>query len=157
MRILVVSDSHNIFTKSCIKKIKEYEPYDLGIHLGDNIKDIKSLKSHLNIELVYVKGNCDFSREDEEKIIELEGKKILITHGHKYNIKRTLTYLQQSSINKDVDVVLFGHTHVPFKQIIDGILYFNPGSVTLPRSKYGTSFGIIEITDKKVDSTIIQF
>jgi len=47
-----------------------------------------------------------------------------------------------------VDVIVFGHSHKPFNQIINGILMFNPGSPTDKIFTNTNSFGILELNKK---------
>jgi putative phosphoesterase len=45
----------------------------------------------------------------------------------------------------DVDCIIFGHSHIPFCEYINGILMFNPGSPTDKRRNELYSFGILEL------------
>lgn len=57
----------------------------------------------------------------------------------------------------DADVVLFGHTHVTYAKCYEGRYYFNPGSLGLPDYRtYGT-YGILEVTDEKIDYNEYDF
>ena len=44
-----------------------------------------------------------------------------------------------------MDVVVFGHTHIPTYKTIDDIIFINPGSLAYPRGKSDKSFGILTI------------
>ena len=56
-----------------------------------------------------------------------------------------------------VDVIVFGHSHYPTREIIDGVLMFNPGSPTDRRFTPRRSFGIIEVDDDaSIDAKIIE-
>jgi uncharacterized protein len=44
-----------------------------------------------------------------------------------------------------LDCVVFGHTHRPFNQMVNGVLYFNPGSATGNRFLPFDSVGVIEV------------
>ena len=50
----------------------------------------------------------------------------------------------------DVDVVVYGHTHVPVAEKRDGKLYVNPGSTTFPRGGSDCSCAVMEIEDGAV-------
>jgi len=79
-----------------------------------------------------------------------------VTHGHKYNVKFTLENLHYRVEELEADMVLFGHTHKPFNQNIDDVLFFNPGSPTNPRNTPDKTYGIIDIDDK-IKAKIIKF
>lgn len=147
MRIAVVSDTHN-YTRLIIKTLKSMEPFDLILHLGDVTGDGEKIAYELDIDSVIVKGNCDpLSKYNEEEIIEIGGKKIFLTHGHKYNVNRDYNHIYYRALELEADIALFGHTHVPVNLVEDGIILMNPGSSHEPRTpdKIKT-FGIIEIS-----------
>ena len=85
---LVISDTHgDIFTAK--KLIEQYPQIDGLIHLGDNYKDAYIIKvNHPDLNVLMVPGNCDFVYDTPpELVFEIEGKRILMTHGHLYNVK----------------------------------------------------------------------
>ncbi|MFZ5986499.1 MAG: metallophosphoesterase [Bacillota bacterium] len=147
MRILLLSDSHG-YTNNIIKAVKKAKVVDLIIHLGDFSKDISSVKEYIkDIRCEIVSGNNDWTREYPlEKVLEVHGKKIFITHGHQYNVK----YDYQRIINKGklikADAVFFGHTHEREELFSDGMLVLNPGSIGIPKDNNKT-YCIVEIRD----------
>ncbi|MCT4543479.1 MAG: metallophosphoesterase [Vallitalea sp.] len=147
MKILVISDTHGNLS-NVIKIINTIKDLDRIIHLGDNEKDAEELEFSYNYPIDYVIGNCDFnSPAPQEKILEFYGQKILITHGHYYNVKWEYDTILKAAINKNVNVILFGHTHVSMMKSSNGVTLFNPGSISLPRDGKGPSFGVLEIED----------
>ena len=128
MLIAVISDTHRV--AKYINIAKEYiKSADVLIHLGDNSEDIEELT--------------------KESIIVLEGKKIFITHGDLYGVKYSLTNLYYRAKEVEADIVLFGHTH---EQIIlneDGIIFMNPGSISLPKLR-GRHIGYIDMNNGKI-------
>ncbi|MGB4438232.1 MAG: metallophosphoesterase [Sedimentibacter sp.] len=158
MKILVLSDSHGAILDSQINKIQQYGSYDILIHCGDKYKDAQKFADKLNINEIYqVPGNCDFDVHNKELVIAkvIENKNVLITHGHIYNVKENMHKLIKFAKDNNADAVLYGHTHQSHNEIIDNILFFNPGSSILPKDGKA-SFGIIEIEDNKIKSSIIK-
>ncbi|MDW7667869.1 MAG: metallophosphoesterase [Bacillota bacterium] len=155
MRIGVISDTHRRVEE--IINNFENKSFDLIIHLGDYIRDAEIIEEELNIKIVKVRGNSDIREihAEDEIVKKIKGKKILITHGHKYNIKFTFDNLYYRAQELDVDLVLFGHTHKPFNEKIDNILFFNPGSPTHPRNISKGTYGIIDINED-IDAKIIS-
>lgn len=156
MRIAVVSDTHN-YTRSIIKTLKSMGPFDLLLYLGDVTDDGEKIAHELDIDAVIVKGNCDpMSKYNEEEIIEIGGKKIFLTHGHKYGVSRNYNHIYYRALELEADIALFGHTHVPFNIEEGGIILMNPGSSHEPRTPDRTkTFGIIEIGDA-IETHIIK-
>ena len=158
MKILVISDSHNVILDSQIEDIKKEGQFDLLIHCGDKYNDAEKFADKLHIERVLnVPGNCDYSIIGMEPTLiqEIEGKKFIITHGHLYYVKLSINQLNAFAKKNKADVVLYGHTHQSKNEIIDNILFFNPGSTIFPKDGKA-SFGVIEITEDKVAGEIIR-
>ena len=72
---------------------------------------------------------------------------MLITHGDRYGVKYELNNLYYRALEAEVDIALFGHTHIPYMEEVKGIWLFNPGSASLPRMSKN-SIGFIEIDEK---------
>lgn len=149
MRIAVVSDTHGNY-KELLKVIERQEDFDMLFHLGDYVDDAEKLKKILSIPTIIVKGNGDYwSNYNEDEIIDIKDKKILLTHGHKYNVRFNYTNLYYRGLELDADLVLFGHTHVPINIKENNLIIMNPGSPSFPRNHdRKKTFGIIEIGGK---------
>ena len=84
-RVLVLSDSHGN-VGNMIRAVKREEP-DMILHLGDCVVDADALRREFpHITMVNVPGNCDFSRGDTERLIDIDGYKVLMCHGHTYGV-----------------------------------------------------------------------
>lgn len=159
LRLGVLSDSHVYDITDLPKKaINLLESVDLIIHAGDYtgkglIHDLSKLG---NFKGVY--GNMDppSVREElpEKVIFELNGFKVGVTHpsegGSPFGLERKL----RKKFEK-VDAIIFGHTHSPRNEVIDGILYFNPGSITGKFPARHKTFGILEI-NKEMKGKIME-
>lgn len=147
MKILVISDTHGI-TYDAERIIKKYEKnIVLCVHLGDLVKDAVYLQNKFpNLKFEIVRGNNDFTRDFPlEKVIEVGGKKILITHGHMYSVKSTYDLIVNHAKSFKADAVFFGHTHQQEEFYSDNILFLNPGSLALSRDG-SRSYAIAEVT-----------
>jgi len=154
MRILILSDTHGNFPLA-IEACHKAEPFDLLFHLGDGSDDVDILRKSGIGECVNVSGNCDLgSKAPRELVWEGEGKKILLTHGDIYGVKRNLKNLLARSKELGVDITLYGHTHQAFAETIDGILFVNPGA--LAKTQNHNSCAWLEITPDG-DTSITHF
>lgn len=144
MLVAVVSDTHGVV--EYMEKVRQQiKNADVLLHLGDNISDLEYLKVGFSGIIYGVKGNCDFGKGmPDDLLIELEGKKIFMTHGDKYRVKSNIQTLYYSALEKNADVALYGHTHIPFYIEVEGVSILNPGSPSLPRIKERT-IAFIEI------------
>jgi putative phosphoesterase len=149
MKILVFSDSHGNI-ESLRKAISIHKSTtDLVVFLGDGVFDLESIKNEFSDLAFYtVRGNCDFMCADIPKdgVLDLDGVRFLICHGHTYNVKSSLDTVLYYALEKEVDIVLFGHTHIPLDTVQQlnerSIRLFNPGSIGL-----NMSFGVINIVN----------
>ena len=156
MRIGVISDTHRS-ARSIEQLGSKLKGLDMLIHLGDNVEDISIIKRYYKGEIINVKGNCDFSTSvPNDRVEEICGKKIFITHGHKYNVKKNLLGLRCKALETGATIVLYGHTHMGQIDFVDGIWYINPGSASEPRDG-ARSFVIIEINQDCIEPNLIRF
>ncbi len=87
----------------------------------------------------------------------LDGLKVLLVHGspedplHEYVFPQTHENLFGYYLSKyDADIIVLGHTHVPFAAKMLHGLIFNPGSVGQPRDGIPkASYSILEIKDNE--------
>ena len=157
MDILVFSDSHGNLRNIQKALDAQIKKPDAILFLGDGLSSFQYLDFD-GIPFYSVSGNCDgdfygslFS--DDERIIELSGKKIMMTHGHKYDVKHTLTRLIYTAAVREVDIVLYGHTHMAHECVLTpdncempklqkNLYVMNPGAI----GSGGSSFGVISIS-----------
>ena len=135
-KVLVLSDTHSNFNK--VLKIFEIERPDIVIAAGDGIQDIDELSYvHSDVKYFTVKGNCDFfdRSHSEENLFEIEKVKIFLTHGHLYEVKRTLDTIREVGRQLKVSLVIYGHTHRAYLEENKDVPLFNP--VAGEDGKYG--------------------
>lgn len=171
MKFLVLSDIHGS-AESLEKALASFEKEcDAIIMLGDYLNhgprnplpqgwDTKRTAELLNErkkKLICVRGNCD-SEVDQMMLsfpcltsystIALPAsngiRRLFIHHGHLYNREELASWLPKGTI------VLSGHTHVTSMEEENGLFYFNPGSISLPKSDDGKTCGILEVDGDSV-------
>ena len=133
MKILIISDTHRKH-ENLLKVLERECPVDLLIHLGDaeGYEDYIAEQAGCPVEVVA--GNNDFfSSLPREKELQIGKYKVLITHGHYYYVSAGLEDIKKEARGRGMDIVMFGHTHRPVLEVIDGILAINPGSLSYPR------------------------
>ncbi len=145
MRIGVVSDTHGK-AEFFRKALEQMGKIDLLIHAGDHYRDAIGISNELGIKVVAVVGNCDWHVQGpQEEELEVEGFRILVTHGHLYGVKTDNTRLAERLKKGKYNLIIYGHSHVPEITSLPGGFLFNPGSVSSPRQGSSRSFGIVEI------------
>ncbi|MCA0174133.1 metallophosphoesterase family protein [Bacillus sp. RAR_GA_16] len=146
MNVIIVSDTHMPRMAKQLPEVlrKELLQADLIIHLGDwQTKQVyEELKSYAPVTGVY--GNVDeaffIENFNEKLVLELETHLIGMTHGHgkgKTTEKRAIAQFE----NDEVEMILFGHSHIPLHKEYEGKILFNPGSPTDKRKQSHYSFG----------------
>lgn len=134
MRIGVVSDSHgDLYMLD--KAIQQMGDIECLIHLGDHSRDVQKVNQKWNKVIYSVAGNNDFSSAgNSERTISLGGKRIFITHGHKYSVHYEVMNLYFRALEEQADIVLYGHTHIYYVDYEGSMFFLNPGSVSRPRA-----------------------
>ena len=160
MKLFIASDIHGSYFYA-EKMIEAYrkEKCDKLVLLGDVLyhgprndlpkeyapKKVITLLNELKDEIIAIRGNCDaevdqmvleFPIMDDYKIIDVDGIKICITHGHVYN--------EEKHPQEDFQVLLSGHTHIPKKIKVGKIICMNPGSVSIPKENSHHGYMIFE-------------
>lgn len=103
----------------------------------ERVAPVEAVRGDHDVQL----GELPWSRE-----LRVEGKRIVVTHGNRsrwleepQTLLWTLTLgyfhphaaLPRSLRRRfpEADVIVYGHTHRPYAEVIDGALLFNPGGV----------------------------
>lgn len=148
MKILVFSDSHRS-RSGMLNAIQAHQP-DQVIHLGDLQEDAEELTYvYPKLPICMVPGNCDgWTTTPPKKLITLEGKKILLAHGHLWHVKQGYEAALADARTAGADILLFGHTHQALcQQLEDGLWMLNPGASR-------SSYGLIEINQGLIQCSI---
>ena len=157
MRIVVFSDSHgDIF--QAVEVVRRNEKEKVFIFLGDGVDELETLKEmYPHKEFIGVRGNCDFfCHLPDEYTMDVDGVKLLCTHGHLYGVKSTHEKLAESARKKGASVALYGHTHKSLVKYDDGLYLVCPGSISRPADRY-PSYATIDITPKGIFCNIVEF
>ena len=142
-KIGVISDTHGLIRPQ-IDDI--FTGCDKILHAGDvgSFEVLDYLNNYGTVTAV--SGNCDRGRlarslADEEYII-IGNLNIYIIHD--------INSINMDLVTAEIDVVIFGHSHMPKKQTKNGIIYFNPGGAGTRRFDLPITVGIMEIKDSDI-------
>jgi len=162
MRIVVLSDTHMPRSAKSLPApvVKALATADHILHAGDwttpAVADLLAGYAPLD----GVAGNNDgpelVKRFGYKKRLELGGIRIGIVHGH--GSKGTTEGRAWDAWRGErLDVILFGHSHVPLYKKKDGVLLFNPGSPTDKRRQPVYTFGVWDIEDGTLEAKIHHY
>ena len=147
IRLGVVSDTHLDKLTDSFRSVVEtvFPDVDMVIHAGDMTGiEVYEYLSRWNLRAVRGNMDCQELRAilPEKRVEEVEGRKIGIVHGYgsPYGLETFVCNQFQG-----VDIVVFGHSHVPLHARRGKTVLFNPGSLRKPYNPPGT-VGIIEIS-----------
>lgn len=177
MKIFFISDIHGSI--DCLNKAMEQfrkEEADYIVVLGDalyhgprnnipssyNPKEVVEVLNTYKDKIIAVRGNCDSEVDQmlikypmmcDYSIILHKGKRLFLTHGHIYN-RENLPNIGRG------DILVHGHTHIPVAEKMEnGIIVFNPGSITIPKENNPNSYGVLEgnmLKVKDLEGNIIR-
>jgi putative phosphoesterase len=136
MKIIVLSDSHGN-TQVLLDAVFDEKPQQI-LHLGDYEKDCDKVRAvYPGIDLRAVRGNGDFrGREPAYDEFVVENKRIFMTHGHLYGVKSSLDSVLNAGFMRSADILLFGHTHMPYYEVVEKMHVLNPGSIAFGAQTY---------------------
>lgn len=149
MKIGVLSDTHLTSVTEDFKKMLkgQFSDVDVIIHGGD-MTSIAVYDYLSNWDLRAVRGNMDDydlgALLPVKRIETIMGRRIGMIHGR--GSPHTIEDVVFGEF-RDVDIIVFGHSHVPANVRRAGVLMFNPGSYRGSYSHKGT-VGIMEIGDE---------
>ena len=176
MQLLVISDIHgSYYYAKKILEIERKEKPDKIILLGDlyyhgprnkltdeyNPMEVAKILNSLKDKLEVVKGNCDAEVDEmisefpfnEHLEMKVNGYNLFLSHGHKYNIDNL------PPLGLKIDIMMYGHFHIGFIKEKNGIVFANPGSISLPKENSKHSYLIFDdnkLILKDVDGNIIE-
>ena len=168
MKLMIISDIHGSYDDlKKVMRIYEEEKMEKLIILGDILyhgprnplpegyqpQKVMKLLNQYKDRIIAVRGNCDaevdqmvleFPMRGDYSELYVDGHCFFLTHGHLYD-ETHLPMLQKG------DVFMYGHFHKPVLEEENGIVLFNPSSISLP--KVGQkSFGVYEDGELKIMS-----
>ena len=153
-KIAVISDSHGSLKNLERFRSRLGQP-DALWHLGDCVEDAPRLAEMLNCGFVSVRGNCDpFSDMPLTRVVTWHGKRFLLLHGHTVGGRLNLLYAAKE---QHADAVLFGHSHVPSVETVQGVWLINPGSLSRPRCAAGPSIAVLTLTDDVFNAELLFY
>ncbi len=136
MKLLILSDAHipdreNEIPKAFVEVIESSAPYDVVIYAGDLTgEEMLEYVKGLGEEVYVVRGNMDYLPLPEKVTLQVDGRKVLVLHGHQVRPRGNLKALSELARREGGEVIIHGHLHVPVVKEVDGVLHLNPGSVT---------------------------
>ena len=162
MKLMIASDIHGsaYYCKALLEAF-EREQADRLLLLGDILyhgprndlprdyapKEVIGMLGIMKDKIFCVRGNCDTEVDQmvlpfpilaDYCILTVGNRLIYATHGHNFNLN-ALPPMQPG------DILLHGHTHIPAWEFTDGgILYVNPGSVSIPKENSPHSYMIFD-------------
>jgi uncharacterized protein len=146
-RVGILSDTHGLLRPEVVKRL---QGSDLIIHAGDIGSE------HITPELeqiapVYaVRGNVDNGawayKFPLTNTVQIGETFIYIYHGH---LELDITP------DKNFQVVISGHTHVPKLEKHKDVLYLNPGSAGYKRFTLPVSIALLQVDGEKVTAKLV--
>lgn len=135
----LISDTHGLLRREAVHALAGA---DHILHAGDIglPKILDELRAIAPVTVV--RGNVDteawWSHLPDDTVVSIEGFKIYMIHA-----------LQQMTIfpkEKNISVVVCGHSHSPLIETMDDVIYVNPGSAGPRRFTLPVSVGFLRLT-----------
>lgn len=147
-RIGVISDTHGLMRHEALDALAGSE---MILHAGDigSAEVIERLQEVAPV--VAIRGNNDVEpwalRFPETTLVELEAARIFLIHS-----VRDLDFDPRAT---NFAAVVAGHSHKPFIETRDGVLYVNPGSAGPRRFKLPVCVARLTVRGKRVEAELV--
>jgi uncharacterized protein len=161
MRIGLVSDTHmprfaKALPVALVRGLLAHRVERI-LHMGDFTAPVVADLFQQLAPFDAVAGNNDDDeirqRFGRRKLLSVEGLRIGMTHGDGAR-KSTLERAIEAFAGEPVDVILFGHSHVPYCAKHADVWLINPGSPTDKRRMPRYSWGLLEICSGQAVPTL---
>jgi len=157
LKIGVLSDTHLNRVNEELQRIKGlyFSDVDYILHAGDIVS--MDVADYLNDGNFFgVHGNMDpcSVREllPEKTVLEFGPFRIGLIHG--WGARAGLEDRIRNEF-RDVNAIVYGHSHSPANHVKDGVLFFNPGTAMGHRTSGPHTIGILEI-EQYITGRIIE-
>ncbi len=161
VKIGVISDTHFLSpgSVSLPPKVKDvFSSVDLIYHAGDVIfPQVLSLLGNI-APIKAVRGNMDMDKSlvDLPEFIEEDIEEVKIGLIHGWGPPVGIIGRIRRKFSEDIACIVFGHTHQPMCKVVDGVLFFNPGSAVDKVFAPYNSVGILTVADGNVEGEIVE-
>jgi putative phosphoesterase len=146
MKIGIISDTHDYLDPRIAKL---FAGVDHILHGGDVGMQTIILELETIAPVTAVLGNTDLGNPLKlTEVITLAGRKFLLHHI--VNPLAPDEKLRARISREQPDVVIFGHTHRPFNQVLGRTLYFNPGYAGKPKFGAERSVALLHCDEKEI-------
>ncbi|MEU9027122.1 metallophosphoesterase [Streptomyces sp. NPDC048383] len=160
MRLLLTSDTHLPSRAGSLPDalMAAVDDADVVIHAGDWIDEATlDLLAARARRLIGVYGNNDGPalrrRLPEVAFAELEGLRFGVVHETGAATGRERRCAERYP---DVDVLVFGHSHIPWDTTLGRLRLLNPGSPTDRRRQPFCTFMTLTVADARVDDVTLH-
>ena len=151
MKIGVISDTHGFLDPQIPKLFAGVEHI---LHGGDIGPPWLILELEQIAPVTAVLGNTDADLHlNETEVVQLSGHKFLVHHIVDPHAPGEI--IKQRILRENPGVVVFGHTHKAFNQMIGKTLYFNPGYAGKQRFNLERSVAILHCDKKEIRSEFL--
>jgi putative phosphoesterase len=146
MKIGVIADTHDHFDPK-IRTI--FAGVEHILHAGDIGLPWIILELEHIAPVTAVLGNTDVGLHFKQtEVVQLAGRKFLVHHI--VDVQHPSETARRRIEKEKPDVVVFGHSHKQFNQVIGPVLYFNPGYAGQPRFGYPRSVAILHCNETEM-------
>lgn len=160
MRLLLLADTHVPRRARALPADvwREVDRADLVVHAGDwvAVELLDALEQRAS-RLLAVHGNNDGARLrarlPEVAIDELDGVRVGVVHETGPRLGR-----EERARTRwpDLDLLVFGHSHIPWDSHIDGLRLLNPGSPTDRRRQPHCTYITLTLNDGAVTDVVLH-
>jgi putative phosphoesterase len=176
MKIGVIADTHiPDLRRSLPARVMEiFSSVEIVLHAGDitALDVLQQLQESVSLTFAVYGENDSLEVRtylQESQVLEFGGLRVGLIHGNRDARRgfsdRVARLLHRNPYQSDyiefilsrfnnVDAIVFGHTHIPYAKVHEGVFLFNPGSIN-PSNNNEPSVGLLEITSRGIRGRVL--
>jgi putative phosphoesterase len=176
MKIGAIADTHIPDLRRTLpaRVMEIFSSVEIVLHAGDiiSLDVLQQLQETVSLTFaVYGESDLPEVRNylQESQVLEFGGLRVGLVHGNRDSRTglndRVARLLKRDPYNPEyirfvlsrftnVDAIVFGHTHVPYAKVHEGVFLFNPGSIN-PYNNTEPSVGLLEITSRGIRGRVL--
>ncbi|MBE0466210.1 MAG: metallophosphoesterase family protein [Candidatus Desulforudis sp.] len=163
MKIGLISDTHGELEnlREAVLQLVRDHGVDILVHLGDEWEDAEAAKKMVAVDVLTVPGVYAPQYQDRtvpnRLLRHFRGFRVLFTHTaevHENDRPEDPDPRELAAAHK-VNIVAYGHTHVPAAELVDGVLWVNPGHLKSQDKKgHAPSYAVFGIEPRKTEVSV---
>lgn len=150
----------NLMKEKGIRSVKGNYDEAVASYVSE-AKDEEKTPFTITVDLLTKENKAYLGTLEDQIILEIENRKVLFVHGSPFSISEYVFETSQNEQNLIAeivkeDIIVFGHTHLPYTKNHKQKVFVNTGSVGRPKDGDNRASYILATFDKECTFEIVR-